>query len=168
MKKGAPPKLFRKKFYQKSKGISPLIAAVLLIAFTITIATFLASWSTTFTRTKTEEFSRTGEEITAECQYARLVIENAVYDGVNDKITAVVWNMGKTDLSNFQFNIYYSDINITKATPSNYNITLKNGDFATFVVDNVTSTPQKIQVRSLLCPTESIYTCIYAGNKFSC
>jgi len=167
MKKDIPPKLFRKKFHQKSKGISPLIAAVLLIAFTITIATFLASWSTTFTRSKTEEFSRTGEEITAECQYARLVVENAVYDSSNGKITAVVWNMGKTDLSDFQFNIYYSDVNITKETPSNYNITLKNGDFATFVV-NATTAPQKIQVRSLLCPTESIYSCIYTGNKFNC
>ena len=104
MKKGTPP---------KTKGISPLIAAILLIAFTITIATFLASWATTFTRTKTEEFSRTGQQITSQCQYARLTIDNAVYDDSKGEITAVVWNMGRMDLSDFQFIVYYSDLNIT-------------------------------------------------------
>ena len=150
------------------KGISPLIAAILLIAFTITVATFLASWSTTFARTQTEEFSRAGEEIAAKCQYANLQVETAIYDSSEEKIVAVVWNMGKVDLSDFQFLVYYSDVNITTLTPTEANKTLSTGDFYTFTADGVTSTPEKLQVRSLYCPRESIFTCIYSSGKFNC
>lgn len=150
------------------KGISPLIAAILLIAFTITVATFLASWSTTFAKTQTQEFSKASEEISAECKYANLQIETAVYYGSEEKVVAVLWNMGKVQLSNFQFLVYYSDVNITSISPEEANATLSTGDFRTMTVYNVTSTPEKIQVRSLDCPTESIFTCIYSAGKFSC
>lgn len=150
------------------KGISPLIAAILLIAFTITVATFLASWSTSFARTQTEEFERAGKEITAECQYANLQIETAIFDDSDEKVVAVVWNMGKTELSNFQFLVYYSEVNISTLTPTDANKTLSTGDFYTFTVENVTDTPEKIQVRSLYCPRESIFTCLYSAGKFNC
>ena len=150
------------------KGISPLIAAILLIAFTITVATFLATWSTTFAKTQTQEFTKAGREIASQCQYANLQVETAVYDDADDKIIAVVWNMGKTELSDFQFLVYYSDVNITTLTPEESNRTLSTGDFYTFTVYNVTSTPKKIQVRSLYCPRESIFTCIYSAGKFNC
>jgi len=150
------------------KGISPLIASILLIAFTITVATFLASWSTTFAKSQTEEFSRAGEDVTSKCQYANLQVETAVFDDSEDKIVAVLWNMGKTELSDFQFLVYYSDVNITTLTPTEPNRTLSIGDFYTFTVENVTSTPQKIQVRSMYCPRESIFTCVYSAGKFSC
>ena len=39
------------------KGISPLIAAVLLIAFTLAIAGIMATWATTFVRQKTASIS---------------------------------------------------------------------------------------------------------------
>jgi len=150
------------------KGISPLIAAILLIAFTITVATFLASWSTTFAREQTESFTEAGREISEECNFANLQVETAVYDSGEDTITAVVWNMGKTDLSDFQFLVYYSDVNISTHIPTEANITLSTGDFHTFKADNVTSTPQKLQVRSLYCPRESIFNCIYSAGKFNC
>lgn len=150
------------------KGISPLIAAILLIAFTITVATFLASWSTTFAKEQTEEFSRAGEEIASNCQQANLQVETAVYDSSDESITAVVWNMGRVELSNFEFLVYYSDVNISTLTPSNSNRTLSTGDFYTFTVDNVTSVPEKIQVRSKYCPRESIFTCIYSAGGFNC
>jgi len=150
------------------KGISPLIAAILLIAFTLAVATFLSTWSTQFTKERTEEFSKVGKELSSQCQYANLQIETAIYDEVDDKIVAVVWNMGKTDLSNFQFLIYYSDVNISTLSPTDSNITLSTGDFHTFTVYNVTSIPKKIQVRSLNCPRESGFTCVYSGGKFIC
>ena len=150
------------------KGISPLIAAILLIAFTITVATFLASWSTTFAREQTEEFSRAGEEISSNCQSANLQVETAVYDDVDGKIMAVVWNMGKTELSGFEFLVYYSEVNISTLTPGDSNITLATGDFHTFTAEGVSSTPDKIQVRSTYCPRESIFTCIYSSGKFNC
>ncbi len=150
------------------KGISPLIAAILLIAFTITVATFLASWSTTFAKSKTEEFTRAGEEISSNCQYANLQVETAVYNSNDDSIAAVVWNMGKTDLSEFEFLVYYSDVNISTLTPSDTNETLSTGDFHTFTVDGVSSPPEKLQVRSKYCPRESIFTCVYSTGKFNC
>ncbi len=154
--------------FMSRKGISPLIAAILLIAFTITVATFLASWSTSFAKEQTEEFTRAGEEIASNCQNANLQVETAVYDESDEKIVAVLWNMGKVDLSEFQFLVYYSDVNISTLNPEEANITLKTGDFHTFTAYNVTDTPEKLQVRSLYCPRESIFTCIYSSGKFNC
>lgn len=45
------------------KGVSPLIAAVLLIAFTMAIAAILTAWISGFTTERTEEVKKYEEEI---------------------------------------------------------------------------------------------------------
>ncbi len=53
------------------KGISPLIAVVLLIAFTIAVGAIIGAWVTTFSRGKTGELSEGAEE-TLNCAGAGL------------------------------------------------------------------------------------------------
>ncbi len=60
----------------KSLGISPLVAAVLLIAVTMTIAGLLAYWATSFVRTSLPETNRTE----AECRLADFSIYFCSYN----------------------------------------------------------------------------------------
>jgi len=108
------------------------------------------------------------EESNVQCQYANLQVETAVYDDSEDKIVAVVWNMGKQELSNFEFLVYYSEENMVTLTPEDADIVLSEEEWHTFTVEDVISTPVKIQVRSSDCPRESIFTCIYSSGKFNC
>lgn len=97
---------FRKSVYgKKQKAISPLIATVLLIAFTMTVATILANWVTTFTKGQTEEV---GEKSTVriKCSFGSLDIDTAKYNNTNTRLVVVLKNMaGDTDLQNVTFNI---------------------------------------------------------------
>lgn len=82
----------------KRKGISPLIAAVLLIAFTMAVAAILTAWVTTFTQETTSEVGGQGQE-QIECSFAGLAIYDAVYTGSDDSLTVAVANTGTRDLS---------------------------------------------------------------------
>ena len=67
------------------KGISPLIAAVLLIAFTVAIATLVMGWFSTFTRTTTTSVTNKTAEAVA-CSNAQISIED-VYVTAGSAIT---------------------------------------------------------------------------------
>ena len=56
------------------KGISPLIAGVLMIAFTLAVAAIISGWLTSVTRTTTEEASE-NIETQASCSNAALTLE---------------------------------------------------------------------------------------------
>lgn len=69
-----------------NKGISPLIAAVLLIAFTVAIATVIMGWMSTTTRTTTGTIT-TQTETVVDCSDASVQIKhvyssNAATDGI--------------------------------------------------------------------------------------
>jgi flagellin-like protein len=82
----------------KRKGISPLIAAVLLIAFTMAVAAILTAWVTTFTQETTSEVGESGSEQIA-CSFAGLSIYDAVYTVDDDALTVAIANTGTRDLS---------------------------------------------------------------------
>ncbi|MFB6088509.1 MAG: archaellin/type IV pilin N-terminal domain-containing protein, partial [Candidatus Aenigmatarchaeota archaeon] len=103
-----------------NKGVSPLIAAVLLVAFTMTVAAILATWSSSFVRTKTKEAEQE-QEVTAFCSRLDLNVESAKYNSDSEEITALVWNTGDVNLTNIEVNVYYSSTNLTSKTPSNGN-----------------------------------------------
>ncbi len=99
------PKLFSR----MKKGISPLIAAVLLIAFTMTIAAILATWAQTFGE---EQLGEAGEEgrMAIDCPRIRLNIERASYNDDDGKIDNVIlWNRAPEELSDIRFVVYDDD-----------------------------------------------------------
>ncbi len=80
-----------------NKGISPLIAAVLLIAFTVAIATVIMGWMSTTTRTTTSNI--TGKTETAVgCSDAAVKIDH-VYVTSGGSGAIVVVNTGFKDLT---------------------------------------------------------------------
>lgn len=150
------------------KGLSPLIAVVLLIAFTITVATFIAAFSQSFVRTQTTEFGQRTSELGRACQFANVQLTAATYDDPGNKISVLARNIGTESLTDFRVIVFTSDVDFIEHTPANANTTLESGDIATFVATNVSSTPSKVQILSRQCPREAIYTCVYSGGGFLC
>ena len=54
----------------RKKGISPLVASVLLIAFTMSVAVLLTAWVTNFTQTQKENANKYEEELA--CSYQNI------------------------------------------------------------------------------------------------
>lgn len=87
------------------KGISPLIAAVLLIAFTVAIATLVAGWFSTLTRTTTSTVTNT-TRLAVDCSQASINIREVFVKASSGSaiVRALVENNG-----------YMDDMNITSA-----------------------------------------------------
>jgi len=84
--------------FSSSKGISPLIAAVLLVAFTMAIAGIMAAWATTFAQGRLTE---------ASCALALRVLHLQFINGnVSVRVINENNNLNLTDL---QFSLLYSD-----------------------------------------------------------
>ncbi|MBU5678708.1 MAG: archaellin/type IV pilin N-terminal domain-containing protein [Candidatus Aenigmatarchaeota archaeon] len=78
------------------KGLSPLIASVLLIAFTVSVAMIIMTWFSSFARGTTENISATGETAVG-CSSAGISIEHVYISGTNGVI--VVRNIGFVPLN---------------------------------------------------------------------
>ena len=78
------------------KGISPLLASVLLIAVTVAIATLVMGWVSTVTRTtQTTVSNKTVEAVN--CASASVVIDDVYVATVAATATVIVRNAGQTD-----------------------------------------------------------------------
>ena len=89
------------------KGISPLIAAVLLIAFTMAVAAILTAWVTSFTQRTTEDVGNTSEQLVS-CSFAGLSIYDAIL-GTDDSMTISMANTGTKDLNGVSVVIFHSN-----------------------------------------------------------
>jgi flagellin-like protein len=78
------------------KGISPLIATVILIAVTVSIVSIIGTWVTTLTKEETGDITnKTGEA--TDCTGANIEIRD-VYIDLSSNISRVsVWNSGYVD-----------------------------------------------------------------------
>src|SRR3990167_2349324 len=80
------------------KGISPLIAAVLLIAITVAIATLVSGWISTVTRgTQIAAENKTTEAV--DCATAAVVIDDVYINdnGATSTVRAIVRNAGQAN-----------------------------------------------------------------------
>lgn len=130
------------------KGISPLIASVLLIAVTMAIAGVLASWATQFSAGR---LTRTNEE--ANCIGA-LDISSLKFDA--GMITLKIRNIGNINLTNLKANVEYDDVSKNKADVAlkTYNITdpLAPGSTTYLRYNSGENTmPDKIEILSENC-----------------
>lgn len=89
------------------RGISPLIATILLIGFTVALAAIIFSWGNTFIRgTKESTESMVQKEISCS-KDVRLDIKDAELLG--DKLKLKIENAGKEDIENFRVRVHGSD-----------------------------------------------------------
>ena len=96
------------------KGISPMIATVLLIAFTVAVGGIVSIWLTGFTRTTTSSVSA-GTESQTKC--AATYLDLKVYSSTN---RTTITNMGDQPVNLTSF--FYSDGTVVTIKSANKNL----------------------------------------------
>jgi len=130
------------------KGISPLIATVLLIAITMAIAGVMASWATQFSS------GRLASTDTDTNCIGAVDISSLKFD--NGLISLKIRNIGNLNLTGLKANLEYTDVTKNRADVvlKDYNITdpLPEGS-TTFLIYNTSdpTTPEKIEVVAANC-----------------
>jgi len=92
----------------KLKAISPMIAVILLIAFTVAIGGILSVWLTSVTQTQTSTSGSYAEKV-AKCAGVSLAIENITPINNNQITFKVSHESGTLPLTNVKIVIVYTD-----------------------------------------------------------
>ena len=127
---------------KQRKAISPLVAVIMLIAFTLVVAGILAGWA--------QQFARTQERSLQYCIDAKFFIYSGNYaetDNNTGNLTLAVYNNGRVDLD-FIVLMTYENGSISKH-PDSYNITA--GDIKTIVLDT-NNDLSEVTIQSQKCP----------------
>ena len=127
------------------KGITPLIASVLLIAFTIAVAALYSGWITSFTKKTTEEVKEHSEKRVT-CTYGGIAIDDLKYNKTTGNLSGTIENTDIITLGDIDFEIFY-----TNATRQelDLNMTLGPGErnaFNSYVISMNSSSYDKIRV----------------------
>src|SRR3972149_1745589 len=88
------------------KGVSPLVATVLLIAFTIGVGGVVSVWLSGFTTTSIRGVD-TGATNTLVCSEARIALSDLSY--CNNRLSGIIRNTGKVTLGNITLQELFSN-----------------------------------------------------------
>lgn len=133
------------------KGISPLIAVIMLIAFTMIIAGILATWTTNFATRQRVQIQF--------CSEASAYIQGGTYDQGTHTLNLIIFNNGKVPLS------FYGILTYKNGTVVKYPTMLENvtaGDIRTFTMNNVGSDLDQATIQSKECP--GVQDLLYSYN----
>lgn len=136
------------------KGVSPLIAVVLLIAFTLAIGGFLSSWLQNITHTQTDSAT---EYADAGCIYATFNAEDATYNASGDN--KLIFDIGSTGTRD----VYIKKITVTApntsridyTSPQNFTGTISAGDeigIALTIDTSIVPNISKVRIIPSDCP----------------
>lgn len=132
------------------KGISPLVAVIMLIAFTLVIGGILAAWVSQFTTSQRTMVQR--------CVDARVILQRGVYNATEKNLSIVLNNYGNVDLR-------FVPIILQSGQTSKLNdeIDVQAGSVVTYVIENVEPTLEQITVQSVDCEPPC-YKCLGAQD----
>ncbi len=112
------------------KGVSPLIAAVLLIVFTVAIGAVVLNWMTEYTKGTTEK-AGTDTSTTVECAKQILDIVDVKIDN-DGNVTVFLQNLGSADARITTVTLYDDAGNICNANTSFTGVTVSAGGMVVF------------------------------------
>jgi len=153
----------------KRKGISPIIAAVVLIAITIAVGVMISGWMTQFVTRQTEMAS----SCVTNTNYK---IDTATYSGSQKTMTILLTNLHSREIYDFsvqfqngtQIAFYnYTDPDVTVSPNITKTDPLEQQRSAIIIVDlngtgrdtsNIMYTATELKVLNEACPTFSIKT----------
>ncbi len=108
-----------------SKGLSPLIASVLLVAFTMAVAAIIVNWITGFTQQQTTVVAQRGDQQT-KCAYSTLYVSRTDVSVVGNTVNLTVAYTTGSEILNI------TGIEVRDANGISYvNITAPNTDNST-------------------------------------
>jgi flagellin-like protein len=96
---------------KKIKGISPLIATVLLIAFTVAVGGLINIWLTSFTKTQTQAVGSQASTSIA-CSNGGLSLSSLYY--CNPYLTGTISNIGTVSLGNISLIITFTNYSMVQ------------------------------------------------------
>ena len=120
------------------KGVSPLIAVIVLIAFTLIGAGMLATWASRFARETLP---------TTECFNIDVIIQGATYDSPTSTLNLYVKNRGTIQLT-FDTLIKYQNGTIAQAGQS---YTVDANQLRTFTFTGISNTVDEVTIQSQEC-----------------
>jgi len=142
------------------KGISPLIAEVLLIGFTVAVASIVILWVTGFTRTSTKTITIQAETQLS-CTYGGVdFYGNVIYNLTSQTLSGYLKNTGNIPLANITFQIIYTNGTIST---NSLNIELLPTNIASFNFANVSSNIDTVYVTTN-CTNPPVTTRISANE----
>ena len=114
------------------KGLSPLVATIMLIAFAVAVGSLLAIWLTGFASSTTEFTSEQGNKVT-QCAGARLKVESVSASGIiySNPSTKTITSITVYDGNGRNLTYNASDLspgqvaNVTWARASNTSVFMK-------------------------------------------
>lgn len=138
------------------KGISPLVATVLLIAFTMAIATLLSLWLSSFT-TKTSETVEKEAEKQLACSRGGVSLSDLRFNSTYNWLSGRIENTRSIALGDHSLQIVYTNFSTQKiglclsgsttVACSVSNLTLSPGELSYFNV-SISSNYDKIRVNT--------------------
>ncbi len=93
----------------RKKGVSPLIATILLIVVAVILVTIVLTWGKNFA---TESLAKTGDVVSSNCVGISLSVSNCTIDADNDRVVFFLRNNSTNSYSfpaNETFKVYLSD-----------------------------------------------------------
>lgn len=138
------------------KGISPLIATIILIALTIAIAGILGLWAASYVGTQTTQINKSSEEIiTIECSAMKFEVISCTKN--NDQVRIILLNNGPIVINGLKINFIEKDENgnIIDVVSQDLNEKINRGDYKTItqeVPSNFQNKNFTLEIRSIQCP----------------
>lgn len=93
-----------------TKGISPLIATVLIIGFTVALAAVILTWGTSFTKSISKGTEETADIQLTCAQDVQFDVKAACME--NNDVRIIVENNGNKDIKNFTARFKLSETNV--------------------------------------------------------
>lgn len=135
----------------KQKGISPIIATVLLIAVTMAIAGMMATWAQNFIGNRMSDV----EENSSSLCTGLINLDARIYNGQGYAIVEVV--SSTAGLTEWKGTIAYNQPPFTQNVSfTDSSIVLRTGDTWTFNFTNSSASPQTLKISSGSCPGVSV------------
>ena len=125
------------------KGVSPLVASVLLISFTMAIAAILATWATQYMTQQTSTLTTRGNE--ANCVYARMNLDTYTYNKNSNQLILIIINDGRIGLQNFTLSLFNGSgistisLETDNSVTNKQNTPLPAGEPRSFIVNGVSN-----------------------------
>jgi len=133
---------------RRMKGISPLVATVLLIAVTMTIAGMLAYWASSFVKTQTGQFEN---QTTTECKFADFRFYACSYNSTSQQMKFILENFRTVTLRDLVAYLIYQNGSVTTYQ---LNETLPGGAMKGFTINDVSPDYSSIKIKTH-CPEVS-------------
>lgn len=90
------------------KGVSPLVATVLLIAFVVAVAGIIATWATSFAKDQTE-LVQEQSTLSITCGYGKVSMKDVSYSTSTGKLAGTIENKGSIALGTMRLGIVYQN-----------------------------------------------------------